>query len=223
MARVANDIVASRLARSKLGTEIKATTRLRHDDVHSFLKEAKAGRGAATSAQAAEGKRMTAALHSEVRSMLSGFKTTRRLATRGYRKEAAATTKARQKEVNAMKDGFARDAVARTRQREENAQAQREQSALFRKELTNSVDVFRDFLAKNGRDRAAEIRDNFASYANDRREGTAIWTETLRKTRPVKAPQVPATQNATAPLATAWHQDKPKARQQQGRQRGRAN
>ena len=219
MARVANDIVAGRLARSKLATEIKATTRHRQDDVHSFLKDAKAGRSAAASAQAAEGKRMTAALHGEVGSMLSGFKTTRRLATRDHRKDAAATAKARQTEVSAMKHGFAREAVARAQQRKENAEAQREQSALFMKELTGSVDVFRDFLAKTGRDRAAAIRENFAAYANDRHEGTAIWTETLRKDRPVKEPQAAQTSH-TAPTA---HPDKPKTRPQQGRQRGRAS
>jgi hypothetical protein len=218
----------------------------RHAGIFDMLLGMQTARGAATSAQAAEGKRLRGELHTEIRSMLGGFKATRIRATRDYLKEAVATTKARRTEVKVMLEGFAREDVARSQQREENAEAQRERSAIFMKELTGSVDAFRDKLAKDGRDRAAEIRDNLASYGKDRSEGSAIWTGTVHKSRPVKeqpqaaraAPAEPASEHAerSGPVAPAMdqkatytgpgHPDKAKTRQaarnQQGRHTGQA-
>ena len=109
------------------------------------------------------------------------------------------------------------------------------------KELTSSVEAFRDKLAKDGRDRATEIRDSLASYAKDRRDGTAIWTGTVHEARPTKeraAPAEPASAHAehrepvapameqTATFAGPAHPDKVKTRQaarnQQGRPGGQA-
>lgn len=60
------------------------------------------------------------------------------------------------------------------------------------RDLTSGVDAFRDKLAKDGRDRAAEIRNNLSAYAQDRAEGTAIWTGTAQKSRSVKERPTPA-------------------------------
>ena len=238
MARVARDIAGSRRERSKLATEIKTATRRRHGAVEAHLKEAKAARCAATSAQAAAGERLRGDLRTEARSMLRGFKATRLRATGDYRREAIATTTARQRDVKSMLHGFAREGVVRSRQRQENAEAQHEQSAMFRKNLVNSVDAFRDKLARDGRDRAAETRGNLASYANDRREGMAVWTRTLRQTPQVRKQPQAAPAEATgqsqpveamerkATFAATGRQDKAKIRQpalnQRGRQKGQA-
>ncbi len=176
----------------------RSLVKARHAGVFSLLVSLQRARGAAASARAAEGKRMTAELRSVTRSKLSGLETTRLRETRDAHKEAVATTKVRQVEVKAMLDGFARDDVARSRRREELAEEQREKSAAFKKELTNSVDAFRDKLAKEGRDRAVEIRDSLASSADDRRQGTAIWTGGFSKKQPVQERSAQAPRGATA-------------------------
>ena len=102
---------------------------------------------------------MTRALRSEMRSMLDGHKASRMRAAQDSNKEAVETNSRRQSEVRAMLDQFADERVVRQRQRREIAAEQHKGAAAFMRDLRNGVDAFRDKLARDGRDRAAEIRD----------------------------------------------------------------
>ena len=164
----------------------RKSVKARHADMFSTLLGLQTSRTRAASVKAAEGKKMTRELRDEVRSMLKGQKTSRLRAARDNHKEAVETNSRRQGEVRAMLDQLAREGVARRQHRHEFADAQRERAAAFMRNLTNGVDGFRGKLAREGRDRAAEIRDHLSAYARDRREGLAMWRGTFQKSRPVK-------------------------------------
>jgi hypothetical protein len=217
MARVVHGIESGRRQRSELAAEIKVTTRRRHGDVQSFLKNLKTERINATRAQAAAGKKERQELHSDVHSLLRGLKSSRIKATREQaadgkkerqelhsdvhsllrglkssrtkanredHKEAVEINIERQHKVQSLLGQFASEIVEQREHREAAGQAQRKEAAVFMKDLTGSVDAFRDKLAKEGRDRAAEIRARLADYARDRREGMVIWRGNFKTSRP---------------------------------------
>ena len=189
-----NDVVSflqnARSARGKATREQaehqRKTAKARHADVFSTLLGLQTSRLRATSLQAAEGKKMIRELHDEIRSMLRSQKSSRLRAVRTNHREAVDTNSRRQGEVRVMLDEFAREGVARRQNQAEFAEAQRKRAAAFMIDLTAGVDAFRDKLARDGRDRAAEIQDHLSAYARDRREGTAIWRSNLKKGPPVK-------------------------------------
>jgi len=158
----------------------RRTAKARHADVFSMLLDVQTFRRRAGSLQEAEAKKMTRGLQREVGSMLSRQKTSRIRAARENHKEALDTNSRRQGEVRAMLDQFAREGVARRQNHAEFAEAQRKRAAAFMIDLTNGVDAFRDKLARNGRDRAAEIRDHLSTYARDRRRGWPFGVETFK-------------------------------------------
>jgi hypothetical protein len=162
------------------------TVSARHKDVLSMLLDTQTSRLRAGSQQAAEAERAAAELHNEVRSMLDGQKASRSRAARESRKDAAETISRRQADNKAMLDQFARERASRQRHRRELAGLQHKQAAAFMRDLTNGVDAFRDKLAKDGRDRAAEIRDSLSACAHDRRDGMAIWRGNFQKSHPAK-------------------------------------
>ncbi len=164
----------------------RKTAKARNADVFSTLLSLQTSRGRAASVQAAEGKKMTRELHDEVRSMLRDQKASRIRTARDNHKEAVDTNSRRRGEVRAMLDQFARDGVARRQSLNKFAEAQRKRAKAFVIDLTDGVDAFRDKLARDGRDRAAEIRDHLSTYARDRREGMAIWRGNFQKSRTVK-------------------------------------
>ena len=155
----------------------------RHADIVSMLLGVRTSRREAGSAQAAEAEKMTQELRRETRSTLAGHKASRTSAAQASHKEADETKSRRQTEIKAKLHQYADERDVRQRQRREDAAAQHKDAAAFMKDLTTNVDAFRDKLAKDGRDRAAETRNNLSAYAQDRAEGTAIWTGTAQKSR----------------------------------------
>ena len=75
LARVAGDIAASRLARSKLAAEIKGETNDRRNGIESFLKNRNSARGKLAQEQADDGRRAAKARNAEVSSLLLGART----------------------------------------------------------------------------------------------------------------------------------------------------
>ena len=179
----------------------RKTAKVRHMDVFSTLLGVQTSRRRAASLQAAEGKKMTRELHDEVCSMLRGQKASRLRAARNNHKEAVDTNSRRQGEVRAMLDQFAREGVARRQNHAEFAEAQRKRAVAFMTDLTDGVDALRDKFARDGRDRAAEIRSELSAYANDRRQGTAVWRGLFQKSRPVREQPEKATHSAVVQSA----------------------
>jgi hypothetical protein len=197
----------TRSARSKATREQaehrRATGNARHTDVFSTLLGIKTLRTAAATVQAAEGRKMTQELHDGVRSMLRGQKAFRMRSARTNHKEAVETNSRRQGEVKVMLDQFAREGVARRKSHDDFAEALHKRAAAFMSELTNGVAAFRDKLASDGRERAAEIRGELSAYARDRREGTALWRGKLQsrsaKEQPREAEHTAIVKSAPAP------------------------
>ena len=201
---------STRSARSKATREQaehrRTTANARHADVFSTLLGIKTLRTNAATVQAAEGRKMTRELHDGVRSMLRGQKAFRMRSARTNHKEAVETNSRRQGEVKVMLDQFAREGVARRKSHDEFAEALHKRAAAFMSELTNGVAAFRDKLASDGRERAAEIRDELSAYARDRREGTALWRGKFQKSRsakeqPREAEHTAIVKSAPAPAA----------------------
>ena len=171
-----NATTARDSATRELADNGRKVVKARHAEVLSMLLGAQTSRRRAGSQRAAEAQKMTRDLQNEMRSTLDAHKASRIRATRDRHLEAVETNSSREGEVKAMLDQFARERVVRQRDRHELAVAQHKQATAFMRDLTNGVEAFRDQLAKDCRDRAAEIRDHLSAYAHDRREGTAIWT-----------------------------------------------
>ncbi|MGJ0535621.1 hypothetical protein [Methylocystis sp.] len=181
LARVTDGITSGRQQRKTLAIEIKNATRNRRSEVRSLLQRFNASRVSASREHAAELKQATRARRGEVRSLMQGLKTARDRATREYRREAIVVINGRRSEVKALMGQFRRVRVARRQRFQELAVAQRDKAAVFMRDLTNSVAALLDNFAKDGRDRAAAIRERLAAYASDRREAVAIWRGSRRQ------------------------------------------
>lgn len=180
-ARVTDGITSGRQQRNKLAIEIKNATRNRRSEVRSLLQRMNASRVRASREHAAEVKQATRARRGEVQSLMQGLKTARGRAIREYRREAIVVSNGRRSEVKALMAQFRRVRVARRQHFQELAVAQRDKAAAFMRDLTNSVAALLDNFAKDGRDRAAAIRERLAAYALDRHEAVAIWRGSRRQ------------------------------------------
>lgn len=197
------DLKASRGHASRERAEkARKVTSARHGDVRSLLASLKASRGKMGREQATEAKRATKARHGEVHSLLHGLKTSRGGAARDYRREATIAIGGRRSEVKALLTHFWRERVANRKHRQTLAAAQHDEAAAFMRDLTRGVATLRDNFAKEGRDRAAEIRERLAAYARDRQDAVAIWRAGLRQGQQVAAhhaePSVPASSSIPA-------------------------
>ncbi len=168
MARVASGIATDRKHRSELAMEIKAITRSRCTDVHSFLKSLKVSRNKASRERMADASKMMRARHNEVHVWLKGLKTDRGKSASEHQKEAQALNKTRQSDVKALLKQFAKEGVA-------SQKHFRESAATFIKGLSTGVAALLDGFDKLDSDRATALREQFAGYAADRHEAMAVW------------------------------------------------
>lgn len=188
MARVADGIAKGRQQRSELAVEIKNATRNRRSEVRSLLAGLNASRGRSSREQATEIQKATRTRHRDVLSFLAGAQASRARASREHRSEAIAMNNGRRNEVKALLTQFGRERIARRQHRLALAVAQRGKAAAFMRDLTSGVAALRDGFAKEGRDRAAAIRENLGAYALDRRNGLIAWMGVVRQKREASIP-----------------------------------
>lgn len=193
MAHVADGIASSRQQRSQLAMEIGNATRNRRKEIHSLLASMRMSRVRAGHEHSAQAKKMVKARHHEVHSLLRGLKMSRGKASRDYRKEAMAVINGRMREVKTLLTQFLHMRVRTRQHRHVLVMEQRNKAAAFMRNLTSSVAALLDNFDKEGRDRAAAIRDRLAAYARDRREVVAIWHGGHRRPQQPAAHPSPAT------------------------------
>jgi hypothetical protein len=193
MAHVADGIASSRQQRSQLAMEIRNATRNRRKEVHSLLASMRMSRVRAGHEHSAQAKKMVKARHHEVHTLLHGLKMSRSKASRDYRKEAMAVIDGRMSEMKKLLARFAHMRVVTRQHRHALVMKQRNKAAAFMRTLTSSVAALLDNFDKEGRDRAAAIRERFATYARDRREAVAIWQGGHRQHQQPAGHPIPAT------------------------------
>lgn len=202
MAHVADEIASSRQQRSQLAMEIRNATRNRRKEIHSLLASMKMSRVRAGHEHSAQAKRTAKARHQEVHSLLRGLKMSRGKASRDYRKEAMAVINGRMSEMKTLLAQFSHMRVMTRQHRQALVMEQRNKAAAFMRNLTSSVAALLDNFDKEGRDRAAAIRERLAAYALDRREVVAIWHGGHRQHQQLAAHPTPASPMQASDMTT---------------------